>query len=221
MAFFTPDEAAALAQTVVRVGMLVDLEFGGTPPDGGPVYVWNGFGNQVFGGKTYLGCGDLGSIEGLEEARNPVSHQVTLTLSGVPDSPADILAKALEAADIVQGRLAIVSLQLFDGAWQPVSGPIPIYFGIMQPPRVMREAATELAGARRTLILPTENLFFGRGRPPAGRYTDREQQTRYPGDRFCEYVAQLVNQTISWPDYLWLLGTSLAASVITFSGGLA
>jgi hypothetical protein len=201
MAFFTPDEAAALAGTVVRVGMLVDLEFGGTPPDGGPVYLWNGFGQQVFGGKTYLGCGDLGTIEGLEEARNPVSHQVTLTLSGVPDSPADILGKALESTDIVQGRMAIVSMQLFDGAWQPAGGPIPIYFGIMQPPRVTLEAATELSGARRTLVLPTENLFFGRGRPPAGRYTDREQQTRYPGDRFCEYVAQLVNQTINWPDY--------------------
>lgn len=199
--FFTPEEAAALSQTVVRLATLVDLEFGGTPPDGGPVYIWNGFGTRVFGGKTYWGAGDLGTIEGLEEARNPVSHQVTFTLSGVPDSPADILAKALEAADIVQGRLAVVSLQLFDGAWQAVGSAIPIYFGVMMPPRVTREAATELAGARRTLVLPTENLFFGRGRPAAGRYTDREQQTRYPGDLFCQYVSQLVSQTINWPDY--------------------
>lgn len=201
MAFFSPDEAAALARSTVRVGTLVDLEFGGTPPDGGPVYLWNGFGTRVFAGKTYLGAGDLGAIDGLEEARNPVSHQVTFSLSGVPDSPADLLAKALAATDIVQGRLAVVSLQLFDGALQPAGGPIPIYFGIMQPPRVELQPATETQGARRTLQLPTENLFFGRGRPAAGRYTDREQQMRFPGDRFCEYTAMLVNQTLNWPDY--------------------
>jgi hypothetical protein len=201
LAFFTPDEAAALARGTVRVGTLVDFEFGGVPPDGGPVYLWNGFGTRVFAGKTYWGAGDLGAIDGLEEARNPVSHQVTFSLSGVPDSPADLLAKALEATDIVQGRLAIVSLQLFDGAWQPSFGPIPIYFGIMQPPRVELQPATETQGAQRTLSLPTENLFFGRGRPAAGRYTDREQQMRFPGDRFLEYTAMLVNQTLNWPDY--------------------
>jgi len=201
MAFFSPAEAALLALGTVRVATLVDLEFGGTPPEGGPVYIWNGFGTRTFAGRTYLGAGDLGQIDGLEEARLPVSHQVTFTLSGVPDSPADILAKVLEATDIVQGRLAVVSLQLFDGAWAAAGAPIPIYFGVMMPPRVTREAATETTGARRTLVLPTENLFFGRGRPAAGRYTDREQQTRYPDDRFCEYTAQLVNMTINWPDY--------------------
>ena len=199
--FFSPEEAALLAAGTVRVATLVDLEFGGVAPEGGPVYIWNGFGTRDFAGRTYLGAGDLGQIEGLEEARLPVSHQVTFTLSGVPDSPADILAKVLESTDIVQGRLAVVSLQLFDGAWAAAGAPIPIYFGVMMPPRVTREAATETTGARRVLTLPTENLFFGRGRPAAGRYTDREQQTRYPGDKFCEYTAQLVNLSINWPDY--------------------
>ena len=201
MGFFTPDEATALARSTVRVGTLVDFNFGGTPPDGGPVHLWNGFGTRDFAGKTYLGCGDLGNIDGLEEARNPVSHQVSFSLSGVPDSPADLLSRVLAAADIVQGRLAVVSLQLFDGAWTPAGSPIAVYFGIMQPPRVTLEPATETSGARRTLTLPTENLFFGRGRPAAGRYTDREQQMRYPGDLFCQYTALLVNQTLNWPDY--------------------
>lgn len=205
MGFFTPTEAAALAATTVRVASLVDLMF-----TGAPTYLWNGFGSRVFGAKTYLGCGDLGSIEGLEEARNPVSQQVTLTLSGVPDSPADLLAKALEETDIVQGNLAIISLQLFDADWQTVGSPIPIYFGIMQPPRVTREAATETTGARRLLQLPVENLFYSRSRPPAGRYTDREQQARFPGDLFCAYTPQLTNKVLNWPDFLWLFAISLS-----------
>jgi hypothetical protein len=201
MAFFSEDEAEALARSTVRVATLVDFMFGGDPPDEGPVYLWNGFGTRQFAGKSYLGAGDLGNIDGLEEARAPVSHQVTFSLSGVPDSPADLLARTIAAADIVQGRLAIVSLQLFDGAWETAGSPIPIYFGLMQPPRVTLEPATETSGARRTLTLPTENLFFGRGRPAAGRYTDREQQTRFPGDRFCEHVATMVNLSLAWPDY--------------------
>lgn len=201
MGFFSSAEAAHLARGTVRIATLVDLMFGGVPPEGGPVYLWNGFGTRTFAGKTYWGAGDIGQIEGLEEIRGPVSHNVTFTLSGVPDSPADLLAKALELSDIVQGRLATVSLQLFDGAWQAEGLPIAVYFGVMQPPRVERQAATETTGARRTLKLSTENLFFGRGRPAAGRYTDREQQTRYPNDRFCEYTAQLVSKTIAWPDY--------------------
>jgi len=201
VAFFSPDEAAALARSTVRVGTLVDFLFGGTPPDGGPVYLWNGFGTRIFDGKTYLGAGDLGNIDGLEEARHPVSHQVTFSLSGVPDSPVDLLAKALAEADNIQGRDVFVALQLFDGAWQPVGNPIQIYWGRCMPPRVQLQPASETQGAQRTLLLPTENLFWGRGRPAAGRYTDREQQMRYPADRFCEYTATMVNLTLTWPDY--------------------
>lgn len=196
MGYFTADQAAALAATTVRVATLVELRF-----TGNPTYVWNGFGNRVFAGIEYIGCGDIGSIEGLEEARGPQSQQVTFTLSGVPDSPAGLLAAALDATDIIQGNLAIVSLQLFDAGWQAYGNPMPIYFGVMMPPRVERIAATETDGARRTLQLPTENLFYSRHRPAAARYTDMEQQLRFPGDRFAEYTPQLVNLTIVWPDF--------------------
>ena len=185
-----------LAATQVRVATLVDFNFTGSP-----TYCWNGFGQRVFAGKTYIGVGDIGQIDGLEEVRTAQSTQVTFTLSGVADSPAGLLAKAIDATDIVQGNLVIVSLQLFDGNWNTYSSPIAIYFGIMQQPKVTRETATPEHGARRILSLPAENLFYGRARPPAGRYTNREQQQRYPGDRFCEYTSQLVNLSITWPDY--------------------
>lgn len=196
MAYFTVEQAAVLAASTVRVATLVDLEI-----DYDPLYLWNGHGQRTFGGKLYTGCGDLGSIEGLEEARSAVSQQVTFTLSAADDAPANLLTAVLEASDRIQGRIAVVSLQLFDESWAALYAPIPIYFGLMMPPRVTRTAATETSGATRTMQLPTENLFFGRHRPPAGRYTDKEQQARFPGDRFSEYVPQLVNLSIVWPDY--------------------
>lgn len=196
MGYFTVAQAAALVGTTVHIATLVDFEFSDAP-----VYVWNGFGTRIFNSKLYLGVGDLGAIEGLEESRGAVSQQVTFILSGVPDSPAGILARVISAIDVVQGNIAVVSIQLFDGDWTAIGLPAPVYFGRMMPPRVTKEAATETEGARRTITLPTENLFYGRHRPPSGRYTDREQQQRFPGDRFLEYVPKLVNATIIWPDY--------------------
>ncbi len=196
MGYFTPTEAAILAAGTCRAATLVEFQF-----SDGPAFLWNGFGQRTFGGIEYTGCGDLGTIEGLEEARSAISQQVTFTLSGVSDSPEDLLARVLNSVDVVQGNLAIVSLQLFDEDWAAIGNPIPVYFGLMMPPRVTREAATETQGATRTLSLQTENLFYGRHRPPAGRYTDKEQQSRFPGDRFCEFVPKLVNLSLTWPDY--------------------
>ena len=196
MGFFTPAEAEALAASTVRVATLVDFDFKDQP-----VYVWNGYQSRVFEGRTYIGCGDLGTIDGLQETRDVTSSQVTFTLSGVPDSPNDILAIAIAETDKVQGRLVIVRLQLFDQNWNPFARSIPIFFGLMQQPRVTRESMTMEEGARRTITLPAENLFYGRSRPAAGRYTDAEQQQRFPGDLFCQYTPQLVNMTLVWPDY--------------------
>jgi hypothetical protein len=212
LSFFTVEEAAKLAATTVRLAMLVDLMF-----DGQPTYIWNGFGQRTFAGKTYIGCGDLGSIEGLEETRGPTSHQVTLTLSAVNDSAADLLARVLEESDTVQGRLAIISVQLFTADWAAFNDPIPIFFGLMQPPRVARESATDDQGARRVIQLGVENLFYRRGRIPAGRYTDREQQSRHPSDRFCEYTPQLTNKVLNWPDYGWLLVISSSCALAAAS----
>jgi hypothetical protein len=193
MPFFPPGTFDA---GTVYAALLVDFDF-----DGAPTYIWNGFGPRTFDGKDYIGCGDLGTIEGLEEVRNAQSQRVTFTLSGVADSPIDLLAIALDSADIVQGRNVTVFEQLFNADWSTLGSPIALYQGIMQQPRVTREAATEDQGARRVITLGSENAFFGRSRPPAGRLTDREQQHRFSGDLFCEYTAMLVQQSLTWPDY--------------------
>lgn len=213
MPFFSPGEIAALSAGTVYAGLLCDFDF-----DGAPTFIWNGFGPRTFDGKDYIGCGDLGTIEGLEEVRSAQSQRVTFTLSGVADSPVDLLAIALDSADIVQGRNVTVYEQLFNADWSPLGSPIALYMGLMQQPRVTREAATEDHGARRVITLGSENFFYGRSRPPAGRYTDREQQHRHPNDRFCEFTPMLVQASIVWPDYGWLI--ALCSSVLVLSGGI-
>lgn len=187
MAFFTAPQVSALAQQVVRVATLVDFDFVGANER-----LWNGFGDLDTGGFTWKGIASFGAIDGLEEVRGAISQQVTFTLSGVDE---DILALAIGDTADVEGRTVTVYLQLFDDDWQVEGDPIPIWWGIMQPPRITANASM------RAISVPAENLFYGRARPRAGRYTDRDQQKRFPGDRFFDRVGALVSKPILWPDY--------------------
>lgn len=196
MSFFTADQLALLSASTVRLATLVDFEF-----DSITHRVWNGAGRLIAGGQEYVGLGlggGLAGIEGLIYSPTPESKQVTLSLSGVDES---LLALALAETDQTEGRLCIISFQLFDASWQPIGSPMEPFFGIMQKPKVTRSPLDKDGGGQQVIQLPVENLFFGRSRPAAGRYTDRDQNLRYPGDRFFAYVGSLVSKVITWPDF--------------------
>ena len=189
--YFTPGEVDILSETTVRTATLVDLHFAS-----GIDYVWNGWGRREMGGHTYLGLGHLGSISGLSQDRGPASRQFTLQFSAVEEA---WLGLALAETDEVQGRLVVVKMQLFNENWVAVGSPIPLRFGIMGSPRITRSESTGAQGPTRDIVVPCENLFFKRSRPPAGRWNDRDQQTRFPGDEFFEFTPSLVMKVVTWP----------------------
>jgi hypothetical protein len=49
--------------------------------------------------------------------------------------------------------------------------------------------------------MTAENAFFNRSRPPYGRYTDRDQQSRSAGDKFFQFTPSLLFKTFTYPDY--------------------
>ncbi len=198
--YFTPAQAAELAKATVRCSSLVDLEF-----DDETVSLWNGSAALETGGRTYRGLGlanpdgstfGLGGIEGLEEARDTRSTVFNLTVI-VPSS--ELLSLALAETNQVQGRIAVVSLQLFDAEWQVYGAPIPVRFGIMQRPQISQTAASPDSGPMRSILLPVESLMYGRARPKNSRYTDRETQKRSPGDKFSSRAHLYVSKTLVWP----------------------
>lgn len=193
MSYFTTDQANALAAADVRIATLAVFDFAS-----GVKRYHNGFGGLTLGGNDYDGLGEIATIEGLEETRSAESHAVTVRASGVD---ATFLAKALAETSEVDGRVLAISGQLFDADLAPIGDPLLWWAGYMQPPRIERSEPDEFSNATQAVSITAENIFYGRHRPPAGRYTDREQQNRFPGDRFCERVAELVSKTINWPDY--------------------
>jgi hypothetical protein len=190
--FFTSDQIDAMMETTVRAATLVDFQLDT------PQYIWNGFGDLSASSHTYKGVGAILQINGLSQDRGAASQQFTIVLSGVDSNT---IAATISESDLVQGKIAVVSMLLRDDAWQAIGNPIPIRFGICGIPRVTHNPAVGQDGADRSVSLDVENLFYGRSRPPAGRYTDRDQQTRFSGDRFFERVSLLQNRSVVWPNY--------------------
>jgi len=196
MAFFTTEQIEALSQKSVRIAFLCELQFVSDT-----AYVWNGEYNLFSGGQTWMPLHGIGRIEGLGMSGDAASEQVTLSLSGVPDYEPNILALALEQTPEANQQLVKVYLQFFDEEWQPIGVPVLMWFGFMQPPRVSRTTTDSTDGQVQSITVTAENAFFNRSRAPYGRNTDRDQQKRYPGDKYFQFTPTLLSKTFVYPDY--------------------
>lgn len=196
-AFFTPEQISLLTASRVYAALLVKFDF-----DTGAVYAWNGNTELVVGGNTYLPMRGMGNVDGLGlSGGNGANDSVTVSVDGLPDQALGFLAKALEDTPLVDQQLLTVSLQFFDSEWQTVGLPVPVFFGFMQPPKVSRTEMQGTEGAVQSIQIVAENAFFNRSRPSYGRYTDRDQQARSPGDKFFGFVSSILMKTVTYPDY--------------------
>lgn len=196
MGFFPETIAAKLAGREVAASLLVYMGFKTTPRRW-----WTGFGDLVSGGHTWLGTGSMIQIDGLEQAVGTTAPRTTFTLSGID---ADIVTLARQSSDRVKDRSCIIYIQFFeimptDGAvqpWTPLDAPYAIWSGIMDQ---MTYAAD--GPAQRSVQLTAESIWTGRRKPAYGRYTDRDQNARFPGDRGLEQLPDLIQKQIRWPVY--------------------
>jgi hypothetical protein len=196
MAFFSDEQIEALSASTVRLDFLVEFQFAS-----GTKRVWNGNQALVAGGHEWQPMRGMGSIEGLSAPTGTAAEAVTFTVSGLPNDFSGILAEALAGTADATQRLVIVYIQLFDENWQPHGAPIGIWWGFMQPPRVSRTETKGADGAVQAIEMSAENAFFNRSRPPYGRYTDRDQQARSPGDKFLQFTPHLLFKTFNYPQY--------------------
>lgn len=196
MSFFTPEQIAIVSSNAPRVDLLAKMEFKSST-----IYAWNGEYELTINGNKYLPMHGIAQIEGLSQITTIQSQAVTITLNGIPTNKVDLLKLALEETPEANQQAITIYMQLFDNAWQPIGVPIGIWWGFMQPPRVSLSETTAESGASQTITLTAENAFLNKSRPSAGRYTDRDQQKRYPNDKFYQFASSLVNKTITYPDY--------------------
>lgn len=204
--FFTAGQIALLSATTVRLDVLVKFEFVSST-----IRVWNGNTELVVGGNTYLPMHGYARISGIGLSGQAVSEAVTMSLNGLPDQAADLLAVALAETPDADQQMVTIYIQLFTDDWQPSGIPIPLFRGFMQPPSVSRAAMQGTDGGTQSVSMKAENIFYTRSRPPFGRYTDRDQQARSPGDNFFGFVSELLNKSLRYPDFVFLASAGLSS----------
>lgn len=165
----------------VRIFNLVKLEF-----DSGDVTVWNGRGNIVFDGDTYTGIGDLGRVSGLEEGIEQRAFGIAMELGGVPASSLNL---ALD--EDLQNRKVQVWLGFFDSSYAIIADPMLAFRGRMDTMDIT-------LGKEATIVLTAESRLRDWGRPRIRRYTDADQQSRFSGDLFFQFVSDTTEKEIVW-----------------------
>jgi hypothetical protein len=189
-----PALESAVDEPVVRPFsvLLIDL------PD--PVYVFSGLDQLVFDDadgvtRTWIGAGEIGAIDTVGESTDGSATGIRVTLFGVPSQ-----------------------FQMLDGTWvgdyldqQAVRG-VKFDYGIgvfnetfssvdavawLHRYRLDQYKITD-AGATLTVEVTGESRSIDQRRPAIKRFTDEYQQRMHPGDRFFEYVPQMVEVSILW-----------------------
>lgn len=194
MPFLTDQQIAAVSGSSVFIATLAEFHFRSDTS-----YLWNGTGVITVAGIQWSGLGGGGAVDSFPTMQGTSADMVTARLSAVDP---EIVVLAKNSRDDVQGRPAYFWFQLFDADSQPLGNRIAAWWGIMQRIKIERTPAEGFDGGERTASLEIESIYAARGRSGSGRYTDSDQQYRYPGDKFCQYVTQQRTKTLKWPTYL-------------------
>lgn len=181
---------ADLVRPIVLVQLLFDDVYDDeTPPNliHTQLYLWNGIGNLVVGGITYVGAGTLLSIGEIAESSELQANGVTATLSGITDP---LLAKARDVD--YQGRELKVMLGAMDASNGVISSPVTVFSGFMDTMVINDSAETA------TIQITVENRLIEFERTRIRRYTAEDQKIDYPNDKGLEFVAEMAEKEIVW-----------------------
>lgn len=185
-----------------RFAIFADLEL-----DSGTVYVHNGVGNYTFGGNEYIGLGDLGVIEPIEEGTEISSYPIKVTLSAIEaalkESDVDFYSSVI--AESYYGRNLTIRIGAFDANYDLVADPQIIWSGQMQAP--------DLQVGRQNLIsvsAESELAIFDKSN---GRlFSDSDLQDEFSGDLGFEYLEQLEEEKVVWRQSLVIVGSGTSGT---------
>ena len=168
------------AENAVTI-LMAELDFAS-----GFVRVHTGVGDIAYAGNTYVGVGNLGGVERINESSELQASGVRLTLSGVPN---DLVSVAL--SENYQGRAARLWIGLLNEQHTLIADPIG-------PFGYRMDSMSGEIGQMSTLVLTAEDIFADWDRPRVRRYSDADQKAEYPADRGFEHTAQMVEKTLFW-----------------------
>ena len=137
------------------------------------------------GAQDFLGAGRLGSISTIGETTRIQASGLRLSRSGIPGA---VISAAFERA---QGRPGKVWVGVLDSSYQLIVDPALVFSGLIDSTRI-------ILGETGTVTINLENRLIAWERPKVRRFTNEDQQQRFAGDKFLEFVNQTVDKELLW-----------------------
>ncbi len=151
-----------------------------------PVYVHSGFGNIDFGGNTYLGVGDFGSVGETRESEALSPGPVVLSLNALD---ATYLAEALDAGNYGDVVSIYAGFRLDDGTL--VDDPYLIWRGKF-------DYGTAETGDEDSISYTCEHDLSVLSEKNGERLSDVDQQAKFAGDLGLEFLHDQTTVKLAW-----------------------
>lgn len=161
---------------------LAKLEF-----DSGTVYVHDGVGTVTFGGNNYLGVGQYGSFDMVDENIDNVARGIKVTLSGI-----DTTLVPIAMDEVYQGRAATFYVGFLNDSMQFVADPEEVWSGRMDTMSISMD--------KNTAVISLSCEYRLRKEPVLARYTDEDQRLAYSGDTFFNLTQFIPRYKATWGD---------------------
>jgi len=144
--------------------------------------------NITYNGNVYTGTGHLGRVSQVEEGSEQRAYQLKFEISGLDPS---VVSVAL--SEDYQGRPCNLYLGVYDDNYQIIADPVLLFAGLMDT------MDTEAGATAKITIVANSRLI--RWEESSGmRFNNAMQQQRYPDDKGLEFMEQMVEKEIVWPD---------------------
>lgn len=164
-------------------------------------------GTYSFDSKTWTGAGSLLSIDNLQETVKMNPAPLRLTLSGMSTDVTEIFFNANHFQSPVKMYTGLLS------GGTLVDDPHLVFSGFLQ--KMTMEQGTE-GGDIINAVADSELILLKRTRNV--RYTDRQLQSEYSGDRGLEYLEFVATSKITWRGKDNPMGSSGSSGIPTNPG---
>lgn len=143
-----------------------------------PLYVHSRTGEIDYDGNTYLGMGEFGSIQAINEDNELSAQRVRLTLSNIDNY---WNSKVLTDGMQYQNKKCFIYLALLDKGRQIIGEPITVMKGTTGN-------LTFTDSSESSISIEIANYFTTWNRAANLRYTDAQQKELYPNDTSLRFV---------------------------------
>ena len=147
--------------------------------------------SYTYEGEEFIGLGALGSVTMPQGDGQLSPKQYEITLSGISDE----VLEAVTQLSYLNNRATCWQI-FFDEDGVQLGDPMIAWRGLT-------DAINFQYGERSTVSISVRDRLVDWERAKVERYTNGDQISKYPNDRFFEFISQVATKDANWPEATW------------------